>query len=614
VASAVSPAPAEQAIVRNDSVRHWLLGGIACLCLFAGGPLLAADGEDFAAMLQRADAVKSVDPAEFTRLIDQLQAQVDDLSGQQREYLQYLQAWRLVYAGEYATAIPMLESLVDQASDPTIQFRASSTATNVQWLATRYEGAFLQLNKLLNKLPEVTDQDARLQGMSVAADLYVLVGEYDLGIHYAEQVVKENARGRGVCRGEQIRLDTLCKTRRIKADDPAIPAAINACLRQGESLAANGIRTTQARLFLREQRIDEAINLLERHYGEVEQTRYPRGISEWESLMAQSYQQRGSGVDAQRMALRAVEHSVKNQFTQPLVGAYRVLYEESEKHGDISNAIAYLKKSAAADKAYLDDVTARQLAYERVKSNALSTKSQLETLNQENKLLQLQRELDGKAAETSRLYIALLIVVVLFITLWAYRTKRSQLHFMKLSQVDSLTGIANRPRFIQLAEAVLEAARKSQQQASVVLCDLDHFKAINDRFGHAAGDHVLRQAVLACQGHLRVSDIFGRVGGEEFGIVLPGCSLEDAKQRAERLRVALSAIEPQYDGQRCPVSGSFGVTSTEVSGYELRQLLAHADAALYRAKAAGRDRVMPYATTDERPAVAGDELRNVGRA
>jgi diguanylate cyclase (GGDEF)-like protein len=124
--------------------------------------------------------------------------------------------------------------------------------------------------------------------------------------------------------------------------------------------------------------------------------------------------------------------------------------------------------------------------------------------------------------------------------------------------------------------------------------------------------------VIACQSHLRSSDIFGRVGGEEFGIVLPGCGLEDAKQRAERLRMALNAIDPTYEGERCQVSASFGVTSTEVSGYELRQLLAHADAALYRAKAAGRDRVMPYDTKmigDERPdSDLDDELRNVGHA
>jgi diguanylate cyclase (GGDEF)-like protein len=590
----VSPARAEKSRDLTDSARQWWLGGIAHLCLLVAVPALAAPSEDFTDMLRRADAAKSVDPVEFTRLLDDLDAQSSELSLQQREQLQYLQGWRQAYAGNYAAAIPLLESVVDQSSDPTLQFRAGSTAANVRVLASQYEGAFLQLNKLLSKLPAVTDKDARLQGMSVAADLYALVGEYDLGIHYAEQVIKENASGRGVCRGQQLRLDALCKSNRLQADNPDIDAGINACLQQGESLAANAIRTTRARLLLRENRLDEAISLLEDHYSEVEESRYPRGVSEWESLMAQAYNQRGAGADAHRLALRSVEHSVKDQFSQPLVGAYRVLYEEAEKRGDMSTAIAYLKKSAAADKTYIDDVTARQLAYERVKSNTLSTKSQLDALNQENKLLQLQRELDSKAAETSRLYIALLMLVLVFIALWAYRTKRSQLYFMKLSQVDSLTGIANRPRFIQLAEAVLEAARKSQQQASVVLCDLDHFKAINDRFGHAAGDHVLREAVNACQAHLRVSDIFGRVGGEEFGVVLPGCGLEDAKQRAERLRQALIAIDPQYEGERCSVSGSFGVTSTEVSGYELRQLLAHADAALYRAKAAGRDLVLPY--------------------
>ncbi|HEY0943269.1 MAG TPA: GGDEF domain-containing protein [Steroidobacter sp.] len=616
-----SPARAENKAIDIDSVRRWALGGVARLCLWAAclvnAPALAAGPDDFADLLRRADAIKSVNPGEFVRLLDGLHEQQEQLSLHQREHLQYLQGWRHAYAGNYGAAIPLLESIVDNSSNPTLQFRAGSTATNVRALSAQYEAAFLQLNKLLSRLPEVTDNDARLQGLSVAADLYVLVGEYDLGLQYAEQVIKENASGRGVCRGQQIRLDALCKTKRIKADHPDLQNSINACLQQGESLAANAIRTTLVRLLLRERRLDDAIVVLERHYPEVERSRYPRGISEWESLMATAYQRRGSTASAQQMALRSVEHSVKDQFTQPLVAAYRVLYEESEKQGAIGDALAYLKKSAAADKAYLDDVTARQLAYERVKSNTLSTKSQLDALNQENKLLQLQRKLDSKAAETSRLYIALLMLVLVFIALWAYRTKRSQLYFMKLSQVDSLTGIANRPRFLELAEAVLETARKSQQQASVVLCDLDHFKSINDRYGHAAGDHVLRQAVIACQAHLRISDIFGRVGGEEFGIVLPGCGLTDAMERAEQLRQALSAIQPEYQGERCPVSGSFGVTSTEISGYELRQLMAHADAALYRAKAAGRDRVLPFAggaASRENSEIDVDDVLSAGRA
>lgn len=569
-------------------------------------------------MLQRADTARTVDPVKFSELLQTLEQESQQLTSGQRDHLRYLQGWRHAYAGDYAKAIPMLESLVESAEDPTLQFRAGSTVTNVLSLSAEYKGAFIQLNKLLDRLPKVDHPEARLQGMSVAADLYILVGEYDLALRYADQVMKENANGRGLCRGGQIRLDALCRKGRLRSDDPDLQAGINECLQRGESLAAYAIRNTRIHLLMKEGQLDTALNALETHYDEVLKSRYPRGISEWESWMAHAYHQRGETALAERYALRSVEHSVKDQFTRPLVTAYRVLYLQAEKRGDLANALTYVKKSAAADKAYLDDVTARQLAYERIKQDTLSSKSQIEALNQENKLLQLQRELDNKAAETSRLYIALLLLVVVFIALWAYRTKRSQLHFMKLSQVDGLTGIANRPRFLDLAETALESGRKSGQQVSVVLCDLDYFKAINDRYGHAAGDHVLRQAVNACQTHLRVSDIFGRVGGEEFGIVLPGCGLEDAKQRAERLRAAVKALIPEYEGELCPVSASFGVTSTEMSGYELRELLAHADWALYRAKAAGRNRVMPYeagAVASSAMPTAGDvDLRDASRA
>ena len=114
---AVSPARVDKTRLVTNSVRHWWLGGIAHLCLFTAVPAFAAGAEDFAGLLQRADTVKSVDPGEFTRLLDHLHAQLTQLSLQQREHLQYLQGWRHAYAGNYAAAIPLLESIVDQSSN-----------------------------------------------------------------------------------------------------------------------------------------------------------------------------------------------------------------------------------------------------------------------------------------------------------------------------------------------------------------------------------------------------------------------------------------------------------------------------------------------------------------
>ena len=590
--------------------------GLALLLLSCAQLAPAAELESPSQLLKQADAIKTARQDEFRALISDIERRSAELAPVERDYLHYLQAWQLVYRGEYHLAVPALRRIIEQSPDPTLRFRSSATIANTQALATQYQDAFSELSRMLKLLPAVTDNAARQQGLAVAVYLYNQVGAYPQAINYADMLIGENT-GIGACTGVQLKLEAMFRSSTDATIGPEYAQGINTCMRMGETLRANAIRIYVASLYIRQGVPEEAVQLLKAHYEEVQQTRYPRGLSEYDAVLAQAYRLQGDAALAKQLALRSIENAVTNQHKEPLVSSYQTLYLLAKKQGDMATALSYHEKYSQVDKSYLDELSARQLAYERAKHENASNKLQIDSLNQENKLLQLQRQLDSKAAETSRLYIALLILVVVFIGLWAYRTKRLQLHFMKLSQVDGLTGIANRPRFIQLAEGVLESARRSQQQVSVVLCDLDHFKAINDRYGHAAGDHVLRQTVMACQAHLRVSDIFGRFGGEEFGIVLPGCGLVDAEQRAERLRVAVNAIAPQYEGERCPVSASFGVASTATSGYELRQLLAHADSALYRAKAAGRDRVMPYdpgeAQNTQMPS-ADTDLRSVSQA
>jgi diguanylate cyclase (GGDEF)-like protein len=613
VRSPTSPA-ANVCSVRHP--RHWLPCTLTLLLLLCVQHVFAAADATPADMLKRADSIKTANQDVFRALLKDIEQRSAEFSPAQRDYFRYLQAWQYVYRGQYHVAVPELRKIIAQSSDPTVRFRASATIANSQTLASQYQESFSELSRMLKLLPEVTDPDARQQGLAVAVYLYNQVGEYAQAITYADMLIAENS-GKGACTGATLKLEAVFKSSTQPVIGPEFAQGVETCARMGELLRANAIRSYIARLYLRQRRPEEAVRMLNAHYDEVQRTRYPRGISEYDALLAEAYLAQGDPQLAKQYALKAIANAVADQYKEPLVSAYQTLYLLTKEQGDMSAALAYHEKYSQVDKNNLDDVSARQLAFERAKHENASNKLQIDALNQENRLLQLQRQLDSKAAEASRLYIALLLMVVMFIALWAYRTKRSQLHFMKLSQMDGLTGIANRPRFIELAENVLQAALKSQQQVSVVLCDLDYFKSINDRYGHAAGDHVLRQTVLACQSHLRISDVFGRVGGEEFGIVLPSCGLEDAKQRAEQLRLAVNAIAPLYDGERCPVSASFGVTSTECSGYELRQLLAHADWALYRAKANGRDRVTPYdpgAVADPSILRIDDELRNASRA
>jgi len=181
-----------------------------------------------------------------------------------------------------------------------------------------------------------------------------------------------------------------------------------------------------------------------------------------------------------------------------------------------------------------------------------------------------------------------------FIVFWAYRLKRSQLSFMKLARRDGLTGIFNRQHFVASAEQQLQYCQKSGRVASLIVIDLDNFKTVNDTHGHAVGDHVLKRAVAACQAHLRSTDVFGRLGGEEFGILMPECGKDVIAGRSELIRLAIASVSDSEDTSGVAVSASFGVSTTVQSGYNLRQLLIHADKALYSAKREGRNRVVIF--------------------
>ena len=171
------------------------------------------------------------------------------------------------------------------------------------------------------------------------------------------------------------------------------------------------------------------------------------------------------------------------------------------------------------------------------------------------------------------------------------REKNNQLS--KLSTTDALTGLRNR-RFVDevLHVETLRASRYGSPLA-VLMADIDHFKQVNDRHGHQAGDVVLREVAHILRGNLRVTDVGGRYGGEEFIVILPQNDIEGALQLAERWRAAVEAKPfPISDGTCIEVTVSIGVAGHREEHTSSADLVAEADAALYEAKQAGRNRVV----------------------
>lgn len=184
----------------------------------------------------------------------------------------------------------------------------------------------------------------------------------------------------------------------------------------------------------------------------------------------------------------------------------------------------------------------------------------------------------------------------------ASRLVRMQKQFKRLAETDALTGAANRRAFMQYLDIQAQSATRDDIPLSVIMIDLDHFKAINDTHGHAVGDAVLTQTVHVVQDCLRDNDMLGRLGGEEFCVILPGAGLFSAGIAGERIRAAVEAMTILTDeGAKVSVTASFGVaslTDDDIIGAP-DILLQAADAALYRAKETGRNNVW-LDGTDER--------------
>jgi diguanylate cyclase (GGDEF)-like protein len=186
---------------------------------------------------------------------------------------------------------------------------------------------------------------------------------------------------------------------------------------------------------------------------------------------------------------------------------------------------------------------------------------------------------------------ALLFTISIAFILLAMAKERTELRHRTAALVDPLTGIANRRSFLQDASQLAKRHIGDPHPTAVLLIDLDHFKSINDRFGHALGDRVLETFSEAARNSIRSSDLLGRLGGEEFAAVLYDTSRDKAVAVAERIRESFAHAAQEVDGRPVGATLSIGLAYCDGAALDVAELLAQSDQALYFAKEHGRNRV-----------------------
>jgi len=169
------------------------------------------------------------------------------------------------------------------------------------------------------------------------------------------------------------------------------------------------------------------------------------------------------------------------------------------------------------------------------------------------------------------------------------KTLTKELH--KHASIDALTMISNRRSFYEMAEIEFVNSQRYQQPLTLMLIDIDNFKAINDNFGHAAGDTVLKEFAQNIKSMLRSGDLFGRLGGDEFSILLPNTAAKESLALAERIRNTIAAIRINYQGQYLRLTASIGIDQSTAKVRSIHDMINTTDKALYQAKSEGRNKV-----------------------
>lgn len=491
----------------------------------------------------------------------------------------------------YATAIV----LAVQAKEGAVEADARSKLGWLQYNRGAMADALTNLQASYRISARLKDEKMRLDALSIMANVYADAGvaQYDRAIEYYRQLLaayEKHGRPNDVA-------DTLFNigsTFETKGNQAAAEQHYIRALAAFETLRMpRDIAYTRRALgssLMKQGRLNDALAYFDAALAFFEEANDLSGIAFVKQFRGSAYRRLHRAEDALRdlAASREFFETEKNaRFLEKNVDETALVYEQL---GDLQNAYAFRKRHTELQ---------QELAASRRDELASRLRIQFDAEQeaQKNRARAIENALRAAAvreAERSRMLrlavmaLAALLAIALAVLFWRQVAHARRMRAMAMT--DELTRLPNRRHIMAVVENAFAEARRNQHPAAVIVLDIDRFKRINDTHGHAAGDEILKRIARTCRMALRPSDHIGRIGGEEFLIVLQQpTTAAQAFDIAERLRTAVEQLDVSSIAAGLQVTISLGVCVTSES--DATAAIAAADALLYRAKKAGRNRV-----------------------
>ncbi|NBB91819.1 MAG: diguanylate cyclase [Gammaproteobacteria bacterium] len=582
-------------MLRNLPGRGWCTLALAGLLLAVSLPGFGADEEPVAVerLIDRAERLDTTASWQETReTLERVAERLGEASDEQRVRFRLLEARNRALAGEYREGLEVLTRLEPLELLPRHELRSLELCANLAMQISEYLEAFRCLNAAMSMQAEVDDPELQAGVFGLAAYWHSQLGDPDKGLRYGRRTL-ELARRTGSLREECVAHEKLGQAYELSGRlDSAIEIyrdGLPRCRESGDVLYTGVVQILLGRVLHRKGELQAAERWLQQGIEATRQSGFQDGVLDGQVNYGSLLFDLGRAEEAEDMLLSVVDEARSRDRWESLTGSYKILAEIAARRGDTRAAYDRLVRHLEVRENMLNIERARLIAFHEVEFDTLAREQQIELLEEQARISELEavnRKQRRQLVWVTYTIAGFLLVVLALLLLHATRERR---HYRRLSTLDSLTGLRNHTSFFSEGEGLLNECRALDRPATLILCDIDYFKQINDSHGHHAGDRVLVRLASRLRESFGEEALAGRIGGEEFAVMLAGADIDAAGDRVEALRRNIE--QARSDDNPIVFTLSFGLAERR-EGESFTSLRERADRALYRAKSAGRDRIV----------------------
>ena len=532
--------------------------------------------------------------------IDELGPALDEAPPELRARAEIMEARNMLLEGKYATAIKLLDAVLSRPIRHNRRLRALELSINGNYLSQNYERAFDLLGRALSLFSMSDDDRQKANVLTLAARLHSEVGEHAVALESAAESLELARQTRHVRTIYNSLYSLILVEKNADLVEPALERTRELWEHSQQSqdpVSVGSAMSLIGSVYNAAGRHRDAIGWLRRAIDKNRETGYLDGELEARKELCMALIATGREQEAQENLLALIGRFRQRESWLDLMDVHSALSEIYHEQGRHDRAMEHLRKYRSASRRFNDEQRARRLAYIQAEYENQRRNQELELLRQQSRLLEM-RERTAQAKNSTRVIgLTILVVVGALLIGVLLRFRADRRRFRLLSEIDGLTGLFNHRRFHHAVEDALRRAREQGRVSALVAADVDLFKQVNDRYGHQAGDQVLRKLGALLRDQFPAPCITGRVGGEEFAIFMPDHNRLQARQRIAGFRDRIEPID--YEGRSIAVTLSFGLVESRRET-RLERLRTRADQALYQAKRAGRNQVVDAADLSDR--------------